>query len=521
MSGQYNPQLYIKIGCEMAQENKNSKIRAIFFCLTPPVRFSFLFFGFVIGALVPTLRAADMAPAPGINATIGSLLASAKCPAENTALMVKDLDRDSVIAGLNQDPLFNPASVCKLLTTAIAYDRFGVNFCFHTQVFLDGPVTPDSGVCKGNLYIRGGADPYFVVERMWLFVQHLSCIGLRSIEGDIVLDDSFLDTASVGPGFDEDDSPRPYEAPVDAVSTNFNCESIWMRPGPRIGAPLQVEILPRSGLVKVAVTAKTVEPGRPNTCQASTQKDGGTTVVTVSGSLPIDAQPVLAYKKVWQTWEYFGDILVRLLGEGNIRFNGTVRRGTVPDSVKAKGAFYSFPSVPLPQVVNSMNKVSNNYMAEMLFKTLSARQDTVAGTWERSAELALSWWKEKGLPGVPRIKNGSGMGDSNRMSARQIVELLHWVWTQKGFFPEYVYSLPIAGVDGTVKSRFKNSRLKGILRAKTGTLNDYGVNSMAGYVFVGNRTFAYALMFSNRPRAKQYSTWELQQKILETVIPEK
>lgn len=466
-------------------------------------------------------RAVDSAQAGVAAPRLEALLSGSRFPAENVALFVKDLDRDSMVAALNADSMRNPASVSKLLTTAIAFEKLGTNYSFSTLVYSDRPVATDSGAERGNLYIRGGADPYFVVERMWLFVQHLACMGLRSIDGDIVLDDTFLDSVSVGPGFDEDDSNRPYEAPVDAVSANFNCESIWMRPGAVVGLPVLVDILPKSGLVKVTVTARTVAAGRQNTCIASTQKDGSRTLVTVSGSMPIDAAPALSYKKVWQTWEYFGDILVRLLGESKIRFSGSVRRGVVPDSVKARGPFYTFPSVPLYQAVNSMMKVSNNYMAEMLFKTLSAKQDSVAGTWDKSAALVQSWWKEKKLPGAPRIRNGSGMGDSNRMSARQIVELLRWVWHQKSFFPEYVYSLPSAGVDGTVKSRFKNSRLKGILRAKTGTLNDYGVSSMAGYAFVGNRTFAFAMIFSSGSRARQYSTWEMQQRILEMVIPEK
>jgi serine-type D-Ala-D-Ala carboxypeptidase/endopeptidase (penicillin-binding protein 4) len=450
-----------------------------------------------------------------------ALLSGSRFPAQNVALMAKDLDRDSVVAALNADSMRNPASVSKLLTTAIAFEKLGTSYSFTTLVYTDRPVPPDSGIVRGNLYIRGGADPYFVVERLWLFVQHLACIGLTSIDGDIILDDSFLDSVSVGPGFDEDDSNRPYEAPVDAVSANFNCESIWMRPGREVGLPVLVDLLPKSGLVKVSVTARTVASGSQNTCVASTKKDGSRTLVMVSGSMPLDAQPALAYKKVWQTWEYFGDIFARLLGESKIKLKGSVRRGIVPDSVKARGPFYTFPSVPLSQAAGSMMKVSNNYMAEMVFKTLSAKQDTCAGTWDRSTALALSWWKEKKLPGVPRIRNGSGMGDSNRMSARQIVELLRWAWLQKNFFPEYVCALPTSGVDGTIKSRFKNSRLKGIVRAKTGTLNDYGVSSMAGYAFIGNRTFAFAMIFSNGSRARQYSAWETQQKILELVIPEK
>lgn len=113
------------------------------------------------------------------------------------------------------------------------------------------------------------------------------------------------------------------------------------------------------------------------------------------------------------------------------------------------------------------------------------------------------------------------MGNSNRMSARQITELLRYVWTRKSFFPEYVYSLPSAGIDGTLKSRFKDSRLKGLVRGKTGTLNEYGVSTIAGYAFVRNKTYAFSIMFRNCNSHVQQNNWEMQEKILELVIPEK
>ncbi len=254
---------------------------------------------------------------------------------------------------------------------------------------------------------------------------------------------------------------------------------------------------------------------------AGTQKDGDKTLVTISGTMPIDAQLEVRYKKVWQTWEYFGSVFKKLLDDNRIKFKGAVRRGTIPDSIKARGPLYVFPSLPLSDLANSMMKESNNYMAEMIFKTLSAQADSAKGTWDKSAALALAWWKEKKLPGVPKIKNGSGMGDSNRLSARQIVELLRYVWTQKSYFPEYACALPAAGIDGTLKSRFKDSRLKGTVRGKTGTLNDYGVSAIAGYAFVQKKTYAFAVLFCNCANHRTHTLWETEEKILELVIPEK
>lgn len=450
---------------------------------------------------------------------LGALLARNKYSLSKVSVSVKQLERDSDIVSYNADSLFNPASVSKLLTAALAFEKLGTNYSFNTCVFHDGVFQLDSGACRGNLYIKGAGDPYFVIERMWLFVQHLICIGLKTIEKDIVLDDSFFDSSATGPGFDEDDSSHPYVAPVNGLSANFNCVSIWDRPGQKIGDPVFTALLPKAGLVKLNVTAKTVAAGASQSCTVTTQKSGEGTMVDVSGGVALDAKPAIHYKKVWQTWEYFGSALETLLDDNGIALKGKIRHGQVPDSIKSRDTFYVFPSVPLYEAVNHMVKISNNFMAEMVFKTLSAEKDSTFGSWEKSSLLALDWWKQKALPSVPRIKNGSGMGDSNRFSARQIVELLKYVWNQKSYLPEYLYCLPCAGIDGTLKSRFKDSRFKGILRAKTGTLNDYGISSIAGYVLMQNRTYAFAVLFQNCTNRKQTAHWEMQEKILELVVP--
>jgi D-alanyl-D-alanine carboxypeptidase len=153
----------------------------------------------------------------------------------------------------------------------------------------------------------------------------------------------------------------------------------------------------------------------------------------------------------------------------------------------------------------------------MLFKTLSARRDTVQGSWDRSISFVNSWWKERGLPGAPVIKNGSGMGNTNRVSPAQIVALLSYVWKQKSFLPDYLAALSTAGIDGTLKSRFVKSKLKGMVRAKTGTLNVYGVNTLAGYLLLpSSTTYAFAI-FCNKTGHTQYEDWMIQEQILEKV----
>ena len=143
----------------------------------------------------------------GLGDKLKSLLLKNRYPLSNVGVMLKNLDKDSVVVSLNNDAPFNPASVAKLLTAAMAFDKLGAGYTYKTRVYMDGTFNADSGICNGNLYIKGSGDPSMVIERMWLFVQYLYRFGgIKSITGDIILDDSFFDTVSIGPCFEEDSS---------------------------------------------------------------------------------------------------------------------------------------------------------------------------------------------------------------------------------------------------------------------------------------------------------------------------
>jgi D-alanyl-D-alanine carboxypeptidase/D-alanyl-D-alanine-endopeptidase (penicillin-binding protein 4) len=165
-----------------------------------------------------------------------------------------------------------------------------------------------------------------------------------------------------------------------------------------------------------------------------------------------------------------------------------------------------------------MFKFSSNFAAEMLFKALSARRDSVPGSWDRSAKVTAVWWKERGLPGTPIIKNGSGMGNTNRISPAQTVALLSYVWKQKAWCPEYISALSAGGIDGTLKSRFVKPGLKGLVRGKTGTLNAYGISTLAGYLLPQGRAPCAFAIFCIKTGRSQFDDWVVQEKIIEKVI---
>lgn len=415
----------------------------------------------------------------------------------------------------------------KLVTGAVAFDLLGTPYQFTTKVFYDSVFNKETGSISGNLFIRGGGDPGFNAQRLWLFVQHLIHQGVRKIGKDLILDDSFFDIKTQGPGFGEDGSSRAYEAPTAALSANFNTIAIHVAPGKIIGDPILITPFPRVKGVKIVSTAKTIASTKTSGLKITTEKLDGKTAVFVYGSMRLNEKPRYRYRKVWSTWENFGWMLQALFEECGIEFNGTVRHEVTPDSIMSKKPFYTFPSQPLPVFIFNMFKYSSNFAAEMVFKTVATENDTVPGSWESGSRQILSWWKNKNISPFsikdstftfPVISNGSGMGGKNRVSPAHIVSLLEYVNKNKKYSTEFLYALSVAGIDGTLKSRFTKSHLIGMVRGKTGTLNSRGVSNLAGYIVMPEKTYMFAILVTNK-KLSQMSHWTLQQKILEVVAP--
>jgi serine-type D-Ala-D-Ala carboxypeptidase/endopeptidase (penicillin-binding protein 4) len=344
----------------------------------------------------------------GQEKSISDYLIKEKCQPASVGVLVKCLDNDSILASLNAESLYIPASVQKTITAAAAYEKLGAAFTFKTKVFIDGRLKPDSGVIPGNCYIRGGGDPGFLAERIWLFVQQLYLQGVRTIDGDLVLDGSYFDTTSVGPGFAEDQSSRPYESMVGSLSGSFNSAAVYYRPAGSAGIPVIVDVFPGMEGLQLASSAKCGAAGTASTVEVSSSPlPGGGTRVSLSGAMALDAKPRFEYVKTWSTAVGFGREMQSLFRKAGISLKGSVRTGAVPDSLANSEPFFVFESLPLFDFVRYMFKYSNNFAAEMLFKTLDAEANGGRnGSWEGGASRVKQWWNDSKLPGVLIVSNG-------------------------------------------------------------------------------------------------------------------
>lgn len=431
------------------------------------------------GAVVAALLALPAAPRAAeplrdLKGTIHEILEKSALADARVGILVEDVETGRVLFARDADALLNPASNVKLFTSAAALARLGPEFRFETEFRVDAGSAGRSSVRA--LHVRGKGDPTLVTERLWAVAGDLVHAGLQRI-GEIVLDDSYFDGERVGPGFDQEAGDRSYLAPVGALSLNFNSVAIHVAPGEARGRPGRVALEPASDYLELLNRTLTVSERALRRIVPTSARDGAHQRIGVEGRLPLGARPTVVWRKIDDPPLYFGLTLKRLLELRGVKV-GRVRLGPAPADAPL---FHVAESEALGEIVRRLNKSSNNFVAEQLVKTLGAEARGAPGSWPKGIDAIEEFLAEVGLPrGSFVMKNGSGLNDANRFSARQTVTLLRAMWQRFPLAAEFLSSLPIAGRDGTIRWRMDGTEAVGRLRAKTGTLEN--VTSLSGYV---------------------------------------
>lgn len=421
--------------------------------------------------------------------------------------------------------LEKPASAAKLVTTLAGLEVLGAHWRWHTGFY--SRVKPDArGLLKGALHIRGSGDPTFVVEAFELELERLAQLGVKRIEGDVVLDRSAFTIPAAGPGAFDGRATRPYNLPPDPVLVNYRNLSFEMIPDPEAGVARVVAVPKLAGVTY----PKTIRLGR-GACgdwksaigfKLLELKGGGKKAV-FTGRLPAACGPKTFNTIAMGADEYF-ERLFRAYWERDGRtWRGRVKTGPVPADAERLASHFSRT---LAETTALTNKWSNNTMARTILLTLGVKR--VRDAWEEAREgkatlpekpaskaaqksdqevrkkglefppaatiedgrAALAdWLVSRGLPAQElRIDNGSGLSRDARVTGRAMTKLLVAGW-QGPYMPEYLASLPITGRDGTMARR-KVAEERG--RIKTGYLAD--VRSIGGYVQAasGRRYAVYA-----------------------------
>lgn len=381
-----------------------------------------------------------------------------------------------VLLSQNASQKMIPASISKILTASAVLNAFPPGTKFKTRLYITGP--RELQTLKGNLYLKGGGDPGFVSENMWFLVNHFLREGIKKIEGDIIVDDTLFDQKRFDESRQSTRVDRAYDSPVGAMSFNWNSVNIFVRPGESINRPAQVSIDPENEYIQLINRTKTIA-GSANKIiveRKSTNQHPGDTVI-VSGQIGMKSQELVIFKNITNPDLWSGYNLKSFLSQRGILVTGKIRAGSVPQSAQLVA---EAESKPTELMVSDMNKFSNNYVAEMLTKLIHSQKKQPA-TLKGGVELINQYLVSLGIPQSEyEFYNPSGLTRENLISPQSMGLVLKKMKQDFQVQPEFLTSLPISGIDGTLKRRLKGTDGERWVRAKTGYLT--GVITLAGYV---------------------------------------
>ncbi len=469
---------------------------------------------------------------------VNTQVAAARPASGAMGVHVVDLLSGETVYSFNPQTLRILASNTKLITSAAALDRLGPGYFFETEVLVRGEI--QAGALVGDLAIVGGGDPNlsgrqyqgdpFGPFREWAAA--LKRLGVRRIDGDLVLVHGLFDQEMVHPDWPRDQLSKWYEAPVAALSFNDNCVLVKVTPS-RPGAAAGVETVPALPMFRVESTALTTGRSRSQWLaidrgQQNGAGNAGRDLLTVGGRIYQRTESYDKWVAVYDPVSYFGAALRAALAEEGIEIGGRVlaspelpraqlpspRRGVGATTSPRRGAADTTPwrrllthRTDLLTVLEVVNKRSQNFYAESVLKLLGARH-CGRGSWAGGLAVAREFLAEAGIEeGSYRLADGSGMSRNNHFSPEQLTALLRHMF----FHPwseEFSRTLPYSGErDLKWARRLAERPYRGNVLAKTGYLS--GVSTLSGYAKARSGTvYAFSILMNSirgngRARAAQ------------------
>jgi serine-type D-Ala-D-Ala carboxypeptidase/endopeptidase (penicillin-binding protein 4) len=409
------------------------------------------------------------------------------------SLYVREVGRERPLVEHRAFQAMNPASTMKIVTTLVALDVLTPAYTWKTDFLTTG--TLHDGVLSGALVVRGSGDPKFTWEHLQAAVKALRDQGVREIRGDLQLDRSRFATVIYDAAQFDGQPLRPYNVPPDALLYNF--KSVGFKFAPQINGDVIVTTdgPAPDGLTVVNQLKTSLGPCGDwrSKIGASFDSNGSAARATFAGSFPIECGDRDWYVSLFDHAGLFAGSFARLWRDAGGTWTGAVRDATTPQSARL---LHSHVSAPLSTMVTDINKFSNNVMARQLLLTFDAQLMQSPGKADRGGRAIREWAKLRGFD-VPElvVENGAGLSRKERISAKGMAKFLEYGLTAP-FSADFVKSLPIAALDGTLSRRFNNQAAQGNAYLKTGTLT--GVKTLAGYLQLpNNRRFLFVGMLSH------------------------
>jgi D-alanyl-D-alanine carboxypeptidase/D-alanyl-D-alanine-endopeptidase (penicillin-binding protein 4) len=406
---------------------------------------------------------------------VASRLSHRDVPPEATSIHVRDLESGEVLVDWNASVPRNPGSTIKMLTTLAALDLLGPTYTWKTDIFALGPVI--DGTLQGDLLLRGQGDPFLVTERVWQMLRRIRQAGIDTIAGDLLLDDSYFDVGDHDPGEFDRQPLRAYNVAPNALLMNYKVVRYWFAPAEEPG---KVDIWTDPPIDDLEIDNRlrlTAGPCRGYQRGISVTTDEKVSRMTFSGAFPDGCERYAMDRATLSHQSFAYGLFKSMWREIGGDFEGGWDVAAAPEDLEP---IVEFRSLPLADVITRVNKHSNNVMARQLLFTLSAEVLGPPGTEAGGRKVVADWLRSEGLEfSELAFENGAGLSRDARITAADFAAMLAFAWRQP-YMPEYVSSLSLAGLDGTLRYRMRNGPLEGSAHLKTGSLDH--VAGIAGYL---------------------------------------
>ena len=430
------------------------------------------------------------------------VLSATSSPGAAWGIQVNSRRTGATWFGTNTASRFIPASNTKLFTAALALDRLGGDYRFSTSLRIQSPPNAQ-GVLAGDLLVVGGGDPTRAArlnggswEKAFApLVAAVQARGIRRIKGNLLCDESRFRGPPYGSGWGWDDLAQYYGAAVSALTAEDNSLQVSALPGSRVGDPARLELLPlTAGLTLVS----TVTTGPTNALpRLEVARLPGERVLEVSGTVPLGSERAVEEAAVADPARWFGELFREAMRRQGITVDGEIRVLRAADRIARpldESTWTELAAVPSPavgEVVREMMKPSQNLYAQLLWLAAGSEAERYpregeedvksATTTEEAGQKVMNLFLQRhGFPAQEVVlEEGSGLSRKNLVSPRAVIQLLE-LMPRHAWGEAWMASLPVGGVDGSLKRRFLQPPTRGNVQAKTGTLRY--VNSLSGYL---------------------------------------
>jgi D-alanyl-D-alanine carboxypeptidase/D-alanyl-D-alanine-endopeptidase (penicillin-binding protein 4) len=463
---------------------------------------------------------------------VDTLVGAAPANKGEWGLVIADAETGETLYEQNAAKYFVPASNMKLFTTALALDKLGPEFRFHTTLESTGVITPE-GELSADLVLVGRGDPNLSNRKFPFNLKEefdgpperalaeladaLAAKGVKKMSGDVIGDDSYFPRERYPNGWEIDDMVWEYGASISALVVSDNTAMVTLTPGPTAGEAVQVVVAPRTQDFavdnQVLTSAANVKPDLTLT------REPGAHLVVVRGTLPAKSTPRKLVLAIEEPALHAATLLKALLEQRGVQVDGGLRARH--EAITAEGVtptvLAEHVSIPLSDSVKLVNKISQNLHSEALLRT-AMRQKGTWNSFDDVSKFAADFYAQVGIAPEDIIQtDGSGLSRHDMVTPRAMLTLLRYAQTRP-WFESFFASLPVAGVDGTLEERMKNTPAAGRVHAKTGSVEH--VRAMSGFAdTAGGRRLVFSFM-SNNEYGKNHETTEAMNGLCLAMIEE-